>query len=104
MKKGFIPNPYEACLKLFADCSRIYRNLLFVSALSLETNDAVCHSKQGIISALSHIQTRMDLRSALSVENVASQYKLSVCSLGTQSLGLGISSVLRRTNTLFVSE
>src|SRR5699024_2435400 len=41
---------------------------------------------------------------ALSVKDVASFYKLSVRSLRAQSLGLGITAVLCRTNSLFMSK
>lgn len=91
-------------VKLFVDCSWVYRNLFLVSALSFKPYDTVCSSEQGIITAAAYVQTRMDLGSALSVQDVACQYELTVCSLGTQSLGLGIPTVFGRTNTLFMSE
>lgn len=58
----------------------------------------------GIIAALANVVARMDLCSALSVQDVASQYELSVRSLGTKALRLGISAVLCGTNTFFMSE
>src|SRR5699024_10709221 len=45
-----------------------------------------------------------NLCSALSVKDVSSLNKLSVCSLCAQSLGFGITSVLCRTNSLFMSK
>ena len=80
------------------------RNLFLISSFSLKSYNSVHQSKQGIISAASYIHTRMDLGSALSVKNVSGLYKLSVRSLGSKSLGLGISAVLCRTYTLFMSE
>lgn len=80
------------------------RNLLSVSALSLKTNNAVCHCEQCIITAASHIDTRMDPGSALSVKDISGFYKLTVRSLGSQSLGLGISAVLGRTDTFLMCE
>ena len=61
---------------------RIYGNLLLVSALSLETYNAVDKSEQCIVTAAAYIVAGMDLGSALSVENVAGQNELSVSSLG----------------------
>lgn len=91
-------------VKLFVDCSWVYRNLLLVSALSLKSYNTVYSSEQGIITAATYVQTRMDLGSALSVQDVACQYELTISSLSAKSLGLGVSAVLGRTNTLFMSE
>jgi hypothetical protein len=46
----------------------------------------------------------MNPGAALSVKDIAGLYKLSVCSFGSQSLGLGITAVLRGANALFMGE
>ena len=83
---------------------RIDRNLFLISSFSFISYDTVYQCKQSIISAASYIHARMNLCSTLSVEDVAGFYKLSVSSLRTQSLRLGITSVLCRTNSLFMSK
>ena len=54
------------------------------------------------IAAAANLQTRMDLGSALSVENVSGQYKLSVRSLCSKTFGFGISAVLGRADTFLM--
>ena len=89
---------------LFVHNLRIYRNLLLVSALPLETYYTIYQSKQGIVSSAADIYAGMDLGAALSVKDIAGQYELSVSSLGTQTLGLGIPAVLGGTYTFLMSE
>ena len=57
-----------------------------------------------IITTASNVNTWVNLCSALSVKNVTSFYKLSVCSFRTKSLGLRITSVLCGTNTFLMCE
>jgi hypothetical protein len=45
----------------------------------------------------------MDTGPALSVKDIASQYELSVGSLGAKTLGVRISAVLGRSHTFFMS-
>ena len=85
-------------------CYRNDRDLLLISSLSLESYDSVGQSKQCIIATASYVHTRVNLGSALSVKNVSGLYELSVGSLSSKSLGLGISAVLCRTYSLFMSE
>ena len=80
------------------------RNLLLISSFSLKTNNAVNQCEQCVITTAANVYSRMNLCTTLSVKDVASFYKLSVCSLGSKSLGLGITAVLCRTNSLFMSE
>jgi hypothetical protein len=91
-------------LSFCCDFYRSDRDLSLVTAFSLETNYAVAKSEQSIVTAASYIDTRMDLGSALSVKNISGLNKLSVCSLGSQSLGLGITTVLCGTYTFLMSE
>jgi hypothetical protein len=46
----------------------------------------------------------MNMSAALTNKNVASRYNLTVCTLNTEALGLGITTVLGRTYALFMSE
>jgi hypothetical protein len=46
----------------------------------------------------------MDLSSTLTINDVAGLYELTVCSLGTKTLGLRITSVLGGTHSLLMSE
>lgn len=102
-KKGAAPYATPRFSSFLFSC-RVDRNLLSIPSLSLEPYDTVNESEQCIITAASYVDTWMDLRTALSVKDISSFYKLSVSSLGAKSLGLGISAVLGRTNSLFMSE
>jgi len=83
---------------------RINRNLLLVSAQSFETNDTVRGREQCIVTATSDIGSGMNLSAALSVKDISGLNKLTIGSLRAQTFGLGISTVLRRTDTLLMSE
>lgn len=85
-------------------CCRIDGNLFPISSFSLKSYNTIHQGKQGIVSAASNINARMDLGSPLSVKDISGFHELSVRSLGSKSLGLGISAVLGRTYTLFMSE
>ena len=103
-KTGFKPT-YDLKPATFLFCFyRKYRNNFLVSSFSFESDNSVSRSKQCIVSTASNIETRMNLCATLSVQNVSSLYNLSVRSLCSQSLGLGSSAVLCRTNSLFMSE
>lgn len=89
---------------LFVCCLRVYRNLLFVPAFSLETHHTVYQCEQRVVSAAAHIDSGMDLGTALPVQNISGQHELSVRSLGAKPLGLGISAILGGAYSLFMSE
>jgi hypothetical protein len=92
---------------LFCSFRCLFRNNgadFSVSALSGESYNTISGSKQSIILSETYVQAGMDMCSALSVKDVAGLNELSVRSLGTQSLGLGITAVLGRTNTFLMSE
>ena len=71
---------------------------------ALKSYNAIYKCEQCIITATFNVNTWVNLCSALSVKDITSFYKLSVCSLGTKSLRLRISTILCRTNTFFMSE
>lgn len=85
-------------------CCRIDGNLFPISSFSLKSYNTIHQGKQCIVSTTSYIHAWMDLGSPLSVKNISGFYELSVSSFRSQSLGLGISAVLCRTYTLFMSE
>lgn len=88
--------PY--CVLLF----RVDGALLAILALALELDMAVNQSKQGVVAADTDIDARMDVRASLANQNVACEDELTVRALHAQSLGLGITAVLCRTNTLLM--
>ena len=83
---------------------RINRNLLLVAAQTLELDTSVHQGVQSIILADADVGTGMDPGAALTVKNVTGLHDLTVRSLGAKTLGLGITAVLGRTDTLFMSE
>ena len=95
-----------AVMELLLVCSfnRVNGCSLAILAHSLVSQNTVFQSVQCVITADSYIQTGMNSGSALSVENVASLNKLSVCSLGTQSLGIGVTAVLGGAHSFVVCE
>ena len=82
----------------------VYADLFLILAHSLETNDAVDQSKEGIILAAAHVGTGMDLGAPLSDEDVAGKHELTVRTLCAQPLSSAISAVSRTTYALFMSE
>ena len=78
-------------------CSNLLRvngNLLAVLTQTLEANNALNLCEQGVVLTAANIHTRVDLGAALANQDVACRYGLTVCTLYTQSLGLGITTVL----------
>ena len=71
---------------------------------TLETKDAVCKSIQSVIAADAYVEAGMDVGAALSVKDIAGLNKLAVCSLGTKTLGIGITAVLGGAHSLFMRE
>ena len=95
--------PVFHCTLLLGDLL-VNRNLLSVTAKMLKTDSAVYKSEQGIILALADIGAGMDVSTTLTNQDVAGQNELTVCSLGAESLGLRVTTVLGRTHTFFMSE
>ena len=76
---------------------RVNGNLLAVLTQALETNNALNLGEQGVVGATAHVGTGVDVRATLANQNVAGQNVLTIRTLGTQALGLGITTVLGRT-------
>jgi len=89
---------------MFQLLSRVNRNLLSVATYALKLNLAVNKREQSIVRADTYVVSGVNMSSALSYENITSKHELTVCSLNTKSLGLGIATVLGRTHSLFMSE
>lgn len=89
---------------LFLLLNSVNANSLAITANSLELDLAVNLSKQGVIRSDSDVLAGMDVSSSLANENVSGEYKLAVSSLYAKTLGLGITTVLGRTDSLFMSE
>ena len=62
------------------------RDLLTILAQALELHLARLQSKQGVVAALAHVHTGVDVGAALTDQDVAGQNKLTVCTLGAQTL------------------
>ena len=106
MSKKNIPSLHPGCL-CFTYCELlhvlIHGNLFTVTAKSLELDSAVGQSEQSIVAAAANIGTGMDLRAALLDEDVASQNILTVSTLYAKALRLGITAILSRADTFFMS-
>ena len=84
--------------------SSVNAYLLSVAAYALKLHLAVNQRKQRVVGASADVVSGVDMSSALSYENVSREYKLSVCALNAETLGLGIASVLGRAHSLFMCE
>ena len=83
---------------------RVDRDLLAVLAQALETDNTVSLGKEGIVGADAHVLAGVNVRAALTHQDVAGQNKLTVSTLGAQALGLGITAVLGGAHTFFMGE
>ena len=77
---------------------------LTILAPTLEADDTVSLSEQGVIRADAHVGTGMNVGTTLTHQDVAGQNKLTVGTLNAQALGLGVTAVLGGANALLVSE
>ena len=80
------------------------RSSLLVLTYALKAKDSVGQSIQGIITADAYIEAGMNAGAALSVKNVAGFDELSVGLLGAKSLGIGITTVLGGSHSLFMGK
>ena len=78
----------------------IYADLLFVSALALELDNAVLESEERIVSADADIVPGMDLRSALTDNDAAREHCLPVLTLDAEALCLTVTAVVGGTRSL----
>ena len=81
---------------------RIDAYFFAIAANALETNLTIDQSKQSIIRTTANVFTGMDVSTALTNQNVASQYMLTIGTFYAQTFGLGITAVLGGTYTFFM--
>ena len=89
---------------LFLQLVGVNADLLLILGLLLELNLAVDQSKERVILTDSNVVTGMDGSSSLSYDDISGKNSLSVSLLYTKALGLTVTSVLGRTDTLFMSK
>ena len=99
MKKGIAFCNTLIFLKLLGG---INANALFVLAYALKLDGTVDKSEECVVGADADVVAGMDMSSSLANKNVAGQNKLTVSTLYTKTLGLGVTAVLCRTNTFFM--
>lgn len=80
------------------------RDLLAVLAQALETDNTVSLGKEGIVGADAHVLAGVNVRAALTHQDVAGLDELTVGTLGAKALGLGITAVLGGAAALLVGE
>ena len=77
---------------------------LAVAAHALEFYLAIFESEQGIVAADAYVLSWMNVSTSLTVQDVASQYELTVCAFCAKTLGFRVTAVLCGTNTFFMSK
>ena len=82
----------------------VNRNLLTILAQTLEADNTVGLGKEGIVGADAHILAGVNVRAALTHQDVAGQNELTVSALGAKALGLGITAVLGGAHTFFMGK
>jgi hypothetical protein len=89
---------YSALLRL------VDRNLFPIFAQMLKADSAAGSGKKGIVASAAYVLAGVNVGAALADEDIASQDELAVGTLGTKTLGLGITAVFGGAAALFVSE
>ena len=82
----------------------VYTDLLLVLGGVLELDGTVDQSKQSIVRTDADVVAGTDGGTSLTDDDIAGENCLAVSLLHTQSLGLGITAVLGRTDTLLMSK
>lgn len=76
--------------------------LCSVLAHTLITNNTVDQCEQRIIAASAAVQAGMDVCAALTIQDVSCQHELSVCTLGSKTLGFAVTTIVRGAGSFFV--
>jgi len=76
---------------------------LAIASGPLVANFAIRLGKQGVITALANVDTRMNTGAALSYKNGARIYFFPAKTLHAQALGIAVTPVSGTTDTFFVS-
>jgi hypothetical protein len=80
------------------------RSSLLVLTYALKAKDSVCQRIQSVIAADAYIKAGVDAGAALSVKDVAGLNELAVSFLSAKSLGIGITTVLGGSHSLFMGK
>jgi hypothetical protein len=91
-------------MSLKLSLNSVNADLLLVAAHTLEADNTVDQSEQGIVGTTANTSTSVDVSAALTNQDVASGNGLTVSTLSAQTLRLGITAVLSGTYTLLMSE
>ena len=75
-----------------------------VAAHALEFYLAIFESEQSIVAADAYVLSWMNVSTSLTVQDVASQYELTVCAFCAKTLGFRVTAVLCGTNTFFMGK
>ena len=70
--------------------------------LGFKAHNAIDRCKERIVLANADVGAGMEMRAALTHENVACEDKLTVRTLRTETLGMAIAAVAGRTNAFFM--
>jgi len=82
----------------------VYAHLLLTAGNVLKLNSTVNKCEESVIRSDTNVVAGMNLSSTLSYKDITCDNSLTVSLLNAKSLGLGITAVLGRTNTLFMSK
>ena len=85
-------------------CNGVDRNLFAVSAYSFKLNGAVDKREKRIVFADAYVVAGLELRAALSNQNVACKNVLTVSALYAEHFGVAVSAVVGRTRSFLMSE
>ena len=85
-----------------AELVSVYAYTLTVAAPAFKLNSAVNHCEQSVIRTLANACARMNVGTALTNDDVACGYELTISSLYAQTLGLGVTAVLSGTHTFLM--
>ena len=87
---------------LFCELVLVNADTLLVASHVLETNHTVSECEKGIVLTATYVLTGVDMGSALSDNDIAGNYVCAVCLLNAETLGFAVTTVLGRTDTLFM--
>ena len=94
--------PFYRCEPQKSVC--VYADLLLSSGLVLKLDLTIDQCVQSVILAYANVLACANSGSSLSDDDVAGKHCLTVSLLYAKALGLTVTAVLGRTNTLFVSK
>jgi hypothetical protein len=88
------------------DCRRsawgIDTDPFFVSSLPFKGDDTGDLGEEGVIAPLTHVETRQEFSPSLTDQNAPRRHRLPTKAFDTQTLGMTVSPIPRRTYPLFM--